>query len=545
MMPSSLSRSNAGAAAQSRVVGRGLMLGVLCGAVVLVMASVLSLATALPDIAVRTGASQLQLTWIVNAYTVVLAGLLLPAGALGDRYGRRGTLVLGLVVFGAGCLLPVVVSSPGWLIASRMVAGFGAAFILPSTLSLITTLFPPSSRSKAVGLWAGAAAVGGAVGVMAAGLLLESFSFRSVFAVSAAAAGLLLIPARSLPTTRDPQGLSLDIIGALLSTAAVSLVVVGIIGGPEWGWASVGTVGCLVLGVLAAVGFVRHELHTEHPLLDVRLFGVRAFGGAALSIFVTFVVMFAFIYLSVQFLQYVRGDSALVAGLSLLPIAVTVLPTAVLAPTLAAFVGMRAVLLVGAGFTGGAVGLLTFLHSDGGYAPFGIAMLVLGLGLGLMMAPATDALVESVSSSKQGVASAVNDAAREVAAALGIAVASSLLSYGYRTHLDQAQVALPADVAEQARDSTAAALQIADRLGSAGAPLRQAARDAFTVGMHDSFIVMLVLFVVGAAASALWCPPTPLHERRASATIPAQAGSPPGVPPRDREAVHRLMPHRR
>jgi MFS family permease len=239
---------------------RQAVLAVVCLALALVMGMAVSLSVALPDLARDIGATQAQLQWIVNAYAVVFAGLLLPAGAFGDRHGRRGVLLAGLLIFGVASAGAVVVESPGALIALRTVSGVGAAMIMPMTLSIVTSVFPPEERGGAVGVWAGVAGAGTFVSLLVSGALLEFFSWPSIFVLSVVLAALALIgTAAMVPTSRDAEHATIDSSGAVLSVAGISGVVFAIIEGPALGWASPAVVAAFVVGVLALVAFVRWE----------------------------------------------------------------------------------------------------------------------------------------------------------------------------------------------------------------------------------------------------------------------------------------------
>lgn len=476
---------------------RSLVLAVMCLAVLMVVASVTMLANALPAVSADLGASQAQQQWIVDAYALTLAALLLPAGALGDRYGRRGALITGFAIFGGAATLAVGAGSPMELIALRALMGIGAALVMPGTLSTITSIFPAEERAKAVGIWAGFAGIGGTLGLLTSGALLETFSWISVFAATATIAFALLVSVIAIvPSTVSSHHVSLDPIGAVLSALGIGGLVFGIIEGPEQGWTAPLTLGALIGGVVLLVAFVRAELRSDAPLLDPRFFRHRGFAAGSVSIFLQFFAMFGFFFVALQFLQLVLGYSTLMAAVALLPMSAVMIPLSAVAGTLADRHGHR--LIGGAGMAISAVGLLVFttLGPDSGYLHFLLASLIIGVGAPLAMTPATTAIVASLPLEKQGVASAVNDTAREIGAAFGVAVLGSAFNIAYRNSIDAHLSGLSASLARQAREAPALALQVAQR--SANSALAGSARDAFSVGMRYAIGLGAVLLFAGA-----------------------------------------------
>ncbi|MFN8026417.1 MAG: MFS transporter [Acidimicrobiia bacterium] len=417
-------------------VNRNLVLAVMCLALVMVVAGVSMLANALPSIAADLDASQSSQQWIVDSYALVLAALLLPAGALGDRFGRRGALLAGSAIFGVAAALSATAGSASELIVLRAAMGAGAALLMPGTLSTITSVFPPEERAKAVGIWAGFAGAGGTLGILASGALLEQFAWNSIFVVTAVLAGLVCLGVIFLvPSTKSEEHVALDPRGALISALGIGLLVLGIIEGPERGWTDPLTLAGLTFGVLFLVAFVIVELRTEKPLLDPRLFSHRGFATGSASLFLQFFAMFGFFFVSLQFLQLVLGYSTLEAALALLPMSLLILPISVAAGTLSERYGHK--LVGGTGLAVSAVGFALFamLGTGSGFWPFVATTLVIGAGAALAMTPATNAIVASLPRAKQGVASAVNDTARELGAAFGVAVLGAF-NTGYRHSID-------------------------------------------------------------------------------------------------------------
>jgi EmrB/QacA subfamily drug resistance transporter len=405
------------------------ILVMMCFALATVVSAVSSLNVALPDLARDTGASPTELQWIVDAYALVFAGLLLPAGALGDRLGRRRVLLAGLGIFGIAAAVATTVDEPSTLIAVRAVMGLGAALIMPTTLSIITANFPPGERDRAVGAWAGVAGGSALLGLLVSGSVLELASWPWVFGLSvvlaavAFAGSLRVVPARDV---HEPK--ALDPVGGALSAIALSALVWAFIEGPQRGWGDSLVVGGFVGAVVLGVAFVAWELRRREPMLDPRLFKLRGFTSGSLSIFVQFFAAFGLIFVLLQFLQLVLGYSPLEAGAALAPMAVVMIAVAPRVPRLVERVGVRPVGPTGLAFM--AIGLVVLSTMDAGSSYWHLLAggLVLGLGMALAAPPATTAIVESLPDEKQGVASAVNDAAREVGGALGIAVLGSVLA---------------------------------------------------------------------------------------------------------------------
>ena len=425
-------------AAATTVTGHRPVLAVVCVALATVVAAVASLNVAIPSVARDLHATQTQLSWVIDAYALVFAALLLLGGAVGDRYGRRRALLVGLATFGAGSAAAMAVSDPAWLIAMRAVLGVGAALVMPATLSTITSTFPDTQKAKAVGTWAGVAGASAILGLLASGVLLEVWSWRAVFGLNVVLAAVAFVATlRVIPESADPDAPRLDVGGALISVAGLGLLVYSIIEAPTAGWASAQTVLGIVAGVLVLAGFLRWESRRIDPLLDPALFGHRAFAAGTLSLTMQFFAFFGFIFLVLQYLQWVHHDSPLVAALSLIPMALAMMPFArVLAPRLAEAVGARRV--IPAGLVLGATGLtvLAQLDATSGYWLLLAGLLPLGAGMGLAMTPATAAVTDALPAEKQGVGSAMNDLSRELGGALGIAVLGSVLQSNYRGGLD-------------------------------------------------------------------------------------------------------------
>ena len=486
---------------------RGAVLRVMCLSLMMVVGAVASLNVAQPELARSTGASQTQLQWIVAAYALAFAALLLPAGAIGDRIGRKPVLAAGLGLFGLSSLAAIFLNSPGELIALRGVMGVGAAMIMPVTLSVITTVFPPEERGKAVGTWVGVAAGGGVLGLLASGVLLEWLPWQSIFVLNVLLAAVALVGTLAIvPATREARPPRLDPVGALLSAAALAAIIFGVIEGPERGWGAPTTIVALVSGLAGAAAFVLWELRRREPMLDPRHFARRGFASGTLSVTVQFFAAFGFLFLALPYLQLVMGYSPLQAAGALVPMALVVIPLSRVAPAIAARFGVRVAGAAGLSLMALGFIVLSTLEVGSSYAHFLAGLLPFGAGMALAGAPATTAIVSSLPRSKQGVASAVNDVSRELGGALGIAVLGSLMNGVYRTEMADSTGSLPAGAGEQARGSLAAAQQIGDQLGPQGHQLVLHAQSAFLHGFTQGLIGGAALLLLGALFVAVRAP---------------------------------------
>ena len=402
-----------------------------------VISAVAALNIAIPNITEKTGATQTQLTWIVDAYTVVFAGLLLLAGAVGDKYGRKTLLQVGLLIYLSANIFGIFSGpemDPNTLIAIRIITGVGAAMIMPSTLSVITTSFEKEERAKAVGVWVAVAGGGAVVGLFGTAVLMIWYDWTSFFWLNLVFSVVAFLGVSvNVKNSKDALSHPLDYFGGLLSVFAVSSLVFGIIEGPELGWDDSATISALILGLVLLIGFVLWELKAKYPLLDPRLFKIRGFSAGALSITIQFLAQFGFIFVGMQYLQFVGGFEPWQAALHLLPMPFVLLPGTRLVSHLAQKYPQK--LLGSLGLFSFSMALFTFstLGTEFNVWQFETALVMMALGLAFATTPATTAITASLPPAKQGVASAVNDVAREFGSALGIAVLGATLTHSYKT----------------------------------------------------------------------------------------------------------------
>lgn len=491
---------------------RRIILAVLCLSLIAVVVAVSSLNVAIPHIFLALEPNATEQLWILESYALVFAFLLLPAGALGDRFGRKTALLGGLAIFGGGAILASMSTSAVQVIAFRAVMGVGAAFVMPATLSIITNVFPPHERQKAIATWAGLAGAGGAIGPLLSGLVLRWWDWPSVFLVNLPLVVLLCTLAiRFVPQSKDPKGHPLDPLGVVLSILAIGALVFGIIEGPESGWASGLVLGSFAVAVVSIVGFVTWELRAPHPMLDPRLFKLPGFSMGSLSITVQFFGMFGMYFLLSQYLQFVKGYTPLTAGLGTLPAAVTIVTVTQFNTGMVQRFGVRKMLR--GGFAVIAVGfvVLSFIGPTTPYILVAIGLMIVAAGMACTMPPASSLIVTSLPLSKAGVGSAVNDVTREVGGAIGIAVMGTVVSSVYHSAMTDktSGLTIPDAIREQIEDSVAKAFGIAARLpeqlGAAGTEaahaLREAASASYTDGTSWAFrgaaiVVLLVSSVV-------------------------------------------------
>ena len=463
---------------------------------------------ALPTIERELDATGGQLQWIVDSYTLVFAGLLLTMGALGDRFSRRGALAAGLFIFGSASLASAFAGSAPMLIATRALMGVGGALIMPTTLSILTNVFPANEGPRAIGIWAAVAGNGVGVGAAAGGFLIDQFDWTAVFLVNVpiVIVALLAIP-KLVPDSRDPAQARLDPLGALLSMVGLGILTAAIIQAPDWGWTDGRILAGFGTAAAVLVGFVVWELRTATPMLDVRLFRIRRFTGASGAVALVFFALFGAIFFLTQYLQEVLDYTPLEAGVRMLPIAAGLIVGGPLSAKLAGRFGTRMVVAAGLTVVAGALFLLSGAQTDSDYSLVASTLVLLGLGMGATMAPATESIMSSVPLGRAGVGSAMNDTVRMVGGTLGVAVLGSLLSSSYGADMEPAVKSLPQPAADAASDSVGHASVVADKIGgSAGQALSNAAETAFTTAMSSTLTVAAITALTGALLALVVLP---------------------------------------
>jgi EmrB/QacA subfamily drug resistance transporter len=509
-------------------------LGVLCLSLVMIVMANASLNVALPTLARDLDAGSSELQWIVDAYSLVFAGLLLTAGALGDRYGRRLALNGGLVVFGAASVFAVLSSTSAAVIGARAVMGLAAAFVMPATLSILAHVFPPDERPRAIAIWAGFAGLSVAMGGIVSGALLENFWWGSIFVINivvvivALVAGFFLIP-----RTREKIHAPLDPLGALLSIVGLSALVYGIIEAPNHGWTSTQSLATFAAAVVILVGFVVWELRAKEPMLDLRFFRNPRFTAATTSITLAFFAMFGSYFIFTQYLQFVHGYDPLSAGIRMLPWALAYMLSATQSAKLVERFGQRRVVSSGMLIAGGGFAVVAATSTlDSSYWLFAIGVAIQALGMGITTAPSTGAIMRSLPLHKAGVGSAVNDTTRELGGALGVAVLGSLVVSQFRSSIGAAIDGIP----DAATHSLSEALQHAASVGGVrGGLIATAAKvsfvDAFTATL---WVVVAVMLAAAGLVAWLLRPAAVGIEDAAESTVTAEAAVVPEAPRQER-----------
>jgi EmrB/QacA subfamily drug resistance transporter len=465
---------------------------------------------ALPTLVRELDATASQLQWMVDAYILVFAGLLLTMGALGDRFGRKLALTVGLVIFGLSSVAAAFSDSANTLIGARAVMGIGGALIMPATLSIVTNVFEGRERGRAIAVWAGVAGLGIILGPVLGGWLLEHYWWGSIFLINvfvvivAVVAGAFLVP-----ESKDPAATPLDPLGAVLSIAGLVALVFAIIEAPDRGWTDPIVVGAFIVAVVVLSAFLWWEAHTEHPMLQLRFFENPRFSAASIAITLVFFAMFGTVFLNTQYLQFVLGYTPLEAGLRVMPVATMI----VAAPLSARFTerfGSKIVVASGLTIVAVALSILATITIDTGYGRVALALAILGAGMGTAMAPATDSIMGSLPLAKAGVGSAMNDTTRQIGGALGVAILGSILASSYGAAMDPVVSQLPGPAADAASDSIGGAAAVAAQIGEAGAGLIQAASEAFIDGMNSAVWVAVGVALLGALVTWAYLPAQPV-----------------------------------
>ncbi|MFM2072798.1 MAG: hypothetical protein RLZZ623_3062 [Actinomycetota bacterium] len=485
------------------------ILAVLCLSLFLAVVDNTIVNVAIPRMSSDLGASISDLQWIVDAYSLVFASLLLVGGSLGDRFGRKGALQVGLIVFAGFSVFAGLASTTGQLITARALMGIGAALVFPATLAILTNVFTDArERAKAIGIWSGVVGLAVALGPISGGFLLQRFWWGSIFFVNLPIAALaLVLGARLVPTSRDPETPRLDFGGFALSIIAITAIVFTMIEAPKWGWTSTRTIVGFGMGIVMMTAFVAWERRRDEPMMDVMVFRSARFSAASAAVTLAFFALFGFIFLITQYFQFVRGYDTLSAGVHTLPFAIATGLTAPFSPVIARRIGRR--ITVAGGLAVMAVGFVVAstidIHSN--YLGSVVAsMLLIAAGLGLVSAPSTDTILSSLPPEKAGVGSAINDVTREFGGVLGVAVVGSVFSsvFGPRLVERLSGSGIPAEALDAARQSMGAALAVAHQAPSEAQPaLIAVARQTFIDGLSAGSMVCAIAVLIGAAFVAV------------------------------------------
>jgi EmrB/QacA subfamily drug resistance transporter len=497
---------------------------VLCLSLIVVTIDTTILNVALPSLVRSLRATSSNLEWIVDAYTVVFAGLLLSAGSLGDRFGRKGALTAGLALFAAASAASALAATTGQLIALRALTGAGAALVFPATLSILTSIFPdPAERQRAIAVWAGTAGIGIGLGPVAGGLLLRDFYWGSVFWVNVPVCLLALVAGWFIvPTSRDERHAPLDLPGALLSITGLSALVFAIIEGPAHGWTSPVVLGSFSAAFVVLALFALVETHRRAPMLDLRLFRNPRFSAASLAVTALYFCLFGVIFFQTQHLQFVLGYDPLGAGVRTVPFAAVLLVVANATPRIVRAIGTRAVIATGLAIVALSMLARAQFTVHTGYGGILFTQCLFALGMGLTIAPATASIMGAVPAGRAGVGSAINDTTRQVGGALGVAVMGSIGASLYRRSAAHSLAGshLPAAVSAHALDSVGPALAAARGLpAQLGHAVGDAARSAFIHGLDVASLVGFAIAVAGALLAWRFLPPG----MKTGAPAPAEA----------------------
>jgi EmrB/QacA subfamily drug resistance transporter len=504
------------------------ILGVLCLSLLVIGLDNTILNVALPTLVRDLGASTSQLQWIVDAYTLVFAGLLLTAGSLSDRYGRRTALASGLVIFGVGSLASAFAGSASTLIFTRALMGVGGAFIMPSTLSILTNVFPAEERGRAIGIWAGVSGLGIGIGPVVGGWLLTHFWWGSVFLVNVPVVIFALIAGRLIiPNSKDPSAARLDPVGASLSIVGLVSLVFGIIEAPSHGWTDPLILTAFGIALITLTAFIAWERRSDHPMLNLEFFKNPRFTAANISVTLVFFALFGSLFFLTQYLQFVLGYSALQAGYRVAPIALVLIVVAPITGRLVNRLGNKVLVTAGMSVVAGGLWFLSTVTITSGYGHVLISIMILGSGMALAMTPATESIMGSLPLAKAGVGSAMNDTTRQIGGALGVAILGSVFASAYTATLEPWLAGLPANAATAAQSSVGSAIEIGNQIGGvAGAALVTAAKSSFIHAMDRGLAVGAVVALVGAVVALVWLPKRALVDEAIEVHVEHPEGQP-------------------
>ncbi|MCU1457303.1 MAG: Drug resistance transporter, EmrB/QacA subfamily [Actinomycetia bacterium] len=486
---------------------RWLILLILCLCLTVTGIDNTILNVAVPSIVRELGAKGSQLQWLIDAYTIVFAGLLLTMGTLGDKYGRKLAMSMGLIFFGGFSLLAALAQSSSELIAARALMGLGGALIFPTTLSILTNTFNGAERAKAIGIWAGVSGVGIAIGPLLGGLLLEHFWWGSVFLINVPVCATALIVGQFvLPNSRDPADHKLDIVGAMCSIIGLAGVLFAIIEAPDRGWGSGDVLAGFVVGFGFLAAFIWWELRTAHPMLELRFFRNPRFSAASSTIMLVYFALFGSTFLLTEYFQFVLGYSPLKSGAMTGAVAIGLIAAAPNAPRLVNRIGTKLVVVLGLSTLAAMLFCYTSNTLMSNTVTGWLVRMIYGAGLGLTVAPCTESIMGSLPKERAGVGSAVNDTTRQVGGALGVAILGSILAARYHSLVAGAS-GVPAAVKARAHDSIGKAIEAAK--GTHAATARQIttlAKHSFLSGSRMAYTAAALVVCCAVFVTAKWLP---------------------------------------
>ena len=484
------------------------ILGTLCLTLLGVMLANSSLNMALPMMSTDLKLGQLELTWVVNVYTLVFASLLFIAGAVGDRYGRKLAMQIGLAIFTAGSLYAGFLAQTGTeLIIARIVMGLGGAFVMPTTLSIINNTFPTKERARAVAIWGAVAGVGMMFGSIISGILLEHFSWHSLFYFSAIIAVIGLVANQYLAhESRDEEESPIDWLGGLFSALGIFGIVYGITEAPSVGFSDPLVAISLIGGILSIAAFIFWELRAKSPMLDMKLFKNKAFSVSSLTLTLVFLAMSGVFFSMSQLMQLVMGYSALESSLLTVPLMLPMMFISPLVPGVVKKLGARTTITVGLVLTAIAFVVMTTWTKDMTYWHLFGTMVIMMLGITFAMTPGTNILMASVPRNRSGMGSAMNDTTRELGGALGVAVLGAILSAAYENKIAETASHFSGAIREGLESSLAVALSVAEKLGPAAKDTANAAMDAFMGGVSQAAAVAAVIIFASAIIAYVGLP---------------------------------------
>ena len=486
-------------------------LGVISLSVLVIVIDATIVNVALPTLQRELNTSGTELQWIINAYVMVFGALMLMTGALGDRFGRKPMIQIGILIFGGASVGAAFVTSGIQLIAWRTLMGIGGAMILPATLAIITNIFPREERGRAIGVWAGLNAIGIAVGPIVGGLLIEHFEWNSIFLINIPIALVALVSGMFLiPNSRDPEPKRPDFLGTVLSAASLSGIVFGLIQGSRWGWADIGVVSALAGGFTLLALFVLWERHTDHPMLELGFFRNPRFSIGVVTVSLMALGQMGLNFGITLYMQFVNGYTALETGVRFIPLALGIFIGAGSADRLVSKIGTNRVMVIGFVLNAVMLVLASFWQTGTDYWQLGLIFAAMGFALGYIAAPSTDAVMGALPEARAGIGSAMNTVCRMVAGSIGVAIIGSILGTIYTSRFEQAittVAGLPEKVIEAASDSVGAAVTIAQQLpASVAETVTEIARTSFMDGWQVMVLISGGISLIGAILTAIFMP---------------------------------------